>query len=479
MTIARDYIDHGASPEAEASVLGCIMLDPRLLQEARRALVYTHFTSGSNRTIWRAMCSLDDEGVPVDVLAINDQLGSRIDNATGKTLLHQVGGPTAISKLSMNVVGTTSFDNALRIVLERASRRELLRIVDDARTRLNDGHGATDVIARINDGIEKLGSNLGSDDHSSYASSIAREVFADLESGESLLTRCPTGIVPVDALLDGGFALGMHYVVGARSGHGKTTLTSSVVAGLLDQNPDLHVDWYGCEVPRKWQFIRIASAWADLPESFWRSKGEQQKMLYGKAVRACGWGEDLHARLRIFHWASISMREVALQTAVRRRALGNKPLLVVVDYLQRAWGGDSDKPNERITAASSMLAELADDNTITLGLTQFGKDTSNEPVPIPKHSQASWSADILNDACDFLIYHRPCLESLPPLACLQLAKSRYGRLAHTWMLGSASNRFGSFHAPGSDIMRSIDSTHPNLDLRIPSVPGLNTGEIRP
>lgn len=98
---------------------------------------------------------------------------------------------------------------------------------------------------------------------------------------------------------------------------------------------------------------------------------------------------------------------------------------------------------------------------------------------MPKHTQARWAADIVNDACDFLIYHRPMSESCPPLACLQLAKSRYGRLAHVWMLGSASNRFEPFHAPGSEVIRSIEAQHPNIDLRIPSVPGLNTGEIRP
>lgn len=480
MTIERDYIDHGASPEAEASVLGCILLDPRLLPEARRVLAQRHFTRGSNRTIWKSMCQLNDNGVDVDVLSISDLLGDEIDPSTGKSLLRQVGGPTSISKLSMDVVSTTSFDNALRIVLERASRRELLRIIDDARAGLGDGYNASDVIERMNVGIEQIATGPDNDDVTSYASSIAREVFADLEHGEPLLKHHPTGNRAFDRLLDGGLALGMHYIVGAQSGHGKTTITSAIVAGLLEHNPDLHVDWYGCEVPRKWQFCRIASSWANLSEEFWR-KSQQKELLpmLDRAVKAIGWGKELHSRLRIFHWPSINMRDVALQTAVRRRALGNRPLLVVVDYLQRAWAGDSTKPNERIAAASSMLASLADDHTITLALTQFTKETSpTEPIPMPKHTQARWAADILNDACDFIIYHRPCQESCPPLACLQLAKSRYGRLGHVWLLGSASNRFDPFHSAGSDVMRSIELEHPDIDLRIPSVQGLNTAEIR-
>jgi len=162
--------------------------------------------------------------------------------------------------------------------------------------------------------------------------------------------------------------------------------------------------------------------------------------------------------------------------------LGDKPLIVVVDYIQRATAGTGQKPSERIAAASSMLAEIAGGNTTTIALSQFTTDKgASEPLPIPKADQSSWAKEIHNDACDFIIYHRPLQESCEPLAVIQMAKSRYGRLAHVWALGSPSNRFEAFHAPGSATLQAVRAQYPDLDLALPDAQRmrLNTPELRP
>lgn len=189
------------------------------------------------------------------------------------------------------------------------------------------------------------------------------------------------------------------------------------------------------------------------------------------AVDALGWGSELQDRLRIEHWSRIRMEDVALRTAIRRRAIGDAPLVVVVDYLQRATAGTSQKNNERIAEASALLAGLADDYTATIAMSQFTTEASGEPIPIPKPGHARWAKDIENDACDFVIYHRPMHESQPSLALIQLAKSRYGRLAHAWAVGSDTNRFGW----ARQFQERFDTSY-----RIPeTVRGLATTEIRP
>lgn len=474
------HIDHYANPDAEKSVLACVMIDPRLLATARHVLSLSSFTRPSYREVFRAMCELEDSGAEVGVLGLLDLLGDRVDPVTQRTLLEQCGGSHAIAALSSHIPSTTVFDDAIRIVLERQSRRALGRALEAASMMLADGNDTAATLDMLNRDIDKLHrpAALG-DNPLSHVRSIAKSVLHDLESGDPMLPRIQTGCVPVDALLEGGIALGMHHIFGALSGHGKTTFASSVIAGLLDHNDDVRVDWYGCEVPPKHQFCRIASSWGNVPEKFWRSKTKKDH-AYQRAIEAIGWGVELDARLRIFHTTQIDIRDVALTTAIRRRNIGDAPLIVVVDYIQRAFAGDSHKKNERIADASAQLASLADDRTATIALTQFTQEAGSEPLPIPRPTMARWAKDIENDACDFVIYHRPLQDSCPPLALLQLAKSRYGRLAHTWMLGSPSNRFDSFHRPSSEMIRALEATYPNVELRKPErVKGLHTAEIRP
>lgn len=475
-------IDHGANPKAERAVLACILMDSRLLATARHALTHGSFTRSTHRVLFQVMCELDDAGLCIDVVAISDLLGGRVDPVTKRTLLEQCGGPTKIAQLSHAVPSTTVFDSSVRIVSERESRRALGRALEAATTRLGDGGDTSTTIAALNTDIDRLHrpAALG-DDPISHARSIAETVMADLESGEPMLARLETGCLPVDALLDGGIALGMHHIFGALSGHGKTTFASAVASGLLQQHSDVHVDWYSCEVPPKYQFCRIASNYSNVPEAFWRRQDKSKSThQMARAIEALGWGKELNSRLRIFHTPSINIRDVALTTAIRRRAIGDAPLVVIVDYIQRAFAGESHKQNERIAEASAQLASLADERTATIALTQFTQEAGSEPLPIPRPTMSRWAKDIENDACDFVIYHRPLQESCPPVALMQLAKSRYGRLAHVWALGSPSNRFDAFHRPGSDVVRALEATYPNVELRIPeNVRGLHTPEIRP
>lgn len=476
-------VDHFANQRAEAVVLGCLLEDPRLIPVAAQILRPDHFTLGSHRLVWKALLELTDEGVTVDETMLAVRLSERGDGK--QSHLDAVGGAAALLEYRQSGFSpATQFEPSVRTITERLARRHLKHALDTASMKLGEGSETSSVLDELNAMVAQLDEPGLENDELAYASTIARAVMADLERGpDAKPSTLATGIQPVDALLDGGFALGMHYIVGALSGHGKTTFASALVAGLLEQNPDLVVDWYGCEVPAKWQFCRIASAWADLPERFWRKPEENSARAYKRAVEAIGWGMRLDSRLRIFHCSGeIDMRDVALKTAVRRRALDGQPLLVVVDYLQRSAAGPRNAGiTERIAEASRVHAGLADDSTITLALSQFtDAPTNTEPIPMPKPTMARWAKEIHHDACDWLTYHRPMPEGLPPLAIVQLAKSRYGRLAHVNLLGTPSNRFENFRAPGTEVIRQCEQLY-NVNITAQQAPkpqGLNTMEIR-
>lgn len=481
----REVRSPTSSPHAEAMMLGCVLAKPDLMTKAQLLVGREHFTQNAHRAIWWAMTQLHEEGSAVDEMLVAQQLSTKMNES--KSALEQIGGTETLGRLRKLATNPMDqFQPTAALLAERLRRRSVGYALQTGIMELDAGHDAATVVSSFAERTARLQSTA-SDDEASWASTLAKEVMRDLETGTPQLTTISSGIEAVDLLLGGGFAPGLHYIIGALSGHGKTTFGSAVVAGILHANENVYVDWYGCEVPPKWQFCRIASAWADVPEAFWKSETDKTSAeLYRRAVEALGFGVGLHDRLRVMRKSPIDMRAVALRTAIRRQAIGDAPLFVVVDYLQRATDGRSHDKTGRISGASTMLADLAEDeNTCTIAMSQFTDAPSNdEPIPLPKPGHARWAKEIHHDACDWITYHRPGLESFESLALIQLAKSRYGHLGHTWMLGTPSNRFVPLRSAGSSAVKYCKTNY-GVDINAYGVlerftpQGLNTREIRP
>jgi len=64
-------------PEAEAAVLGSILVDPQGLSEVKVMLRPEHFYMERHGWIYRAMLDLLDRGVDVDTLTIAGELESK------------------------------------------------------------------------------------------------------------------------------------------------------------------------------------------------------------------------------------------------------------------------------------------------------------------------------------------------------------------------------------------------------------------
>lgn len=477
--------DYMRSLEGEELLISCVMQRPDLFAVAQQQLTAKHFRYPHLRVIWETLGEMQAAGVPADLALLTERLSSTPD-PSGQTLLQAVGGAHRVAAVATKAVSPDSqFAPAVDVLCERYRRAELVPLLQVEANRLLSGVGTDEVIPTLVDRLESLRARSEAA-RACDAATLAREVYADLENPERTTPALATGLDYVDLLLDGGFRLGTHTIVGAGSGHGKTTFTSTIVAGLLSTNPDLHVIWYSCEVPAKWQFLRIASSFADVSERFWRdARRDEATQVYRRALKALDWGLETGNRLHI-HNEAPNLSRIRLETRIRRAQIANKPLCVVVDYLQRANPGTpTSSPYDRVAEASRMLAELADEQTFTIGLSQFtDSPTNQEPIPLPKPTMARWAKDLHHDACDWLTYHRPLQESFPEFAIVQLAKSRYGRLAHVNLIGTPSNRFVWLRHPGSDAIRALTQVHSCdwgdlVGRATQRIDGLHTVEVRP
>ena len=80
--------------EAEAAILGNMILDERALVAAIEKLDEDCFYAAANRTIFNALSQLFSQGTPVDVVTLSEKLGDKLDS---------VGGIAYITKIVQNV----------------------------------------------------------------------------------------------------------------------------------------------------------------------------------------------------------------------------------------------------------------------------------------------------------------------------------------------------------------------------------------
>ena len=171
------------SVDAEAAVLGSILIDPGSLSDVIRVLTPADFYVVKNGWVYKACQALNDRKAPIDFVTLTRELEAR-----GQ--LSEIGGPTYISEL-INCVPTALHAQGYAKIVKRLSvRRGLLSILSDAAQLAYDESG---------DEIESL---YAIDRHIAdlrlAAISRLSEVKAVISWGDILQTEYPepTWIVP-------------------------------------------------------------------------------------------------------------------------------------------------------------------------------------------------------------------------------------------------------------------------------------------
>ena len=112
--------------DAERTVLGSIMIDPGLFYEtASMGLEADHFYLDAHRRIYRRMNDLDGDGIPIDMLTLQEAL-------TRKKELEAVGGMAYLSSLIDGVPERESIAAWIDIVKGKAMLRGVIVISQNA-----------------------------------------------------------------------------------------------------------------------------------------------------------------------------------------------------------------------------------------------------------------------------------------------------------------------------------------------------------
>jgi replicative DNA helicase len=107
--------------DAEEAILGGILLDPEALGRVIDVLQPEGFYIGAHRDIYRAMVSLQVQGLPTDLVSVATRLKDQ-------DLLDKVGGQSKLVQLVDRTVSAVNIDQYAKLVTEKATRRKLIQV---------------------------------------------------------------------------------------------------------------------------------------------------------------------------------------------------------------------------------------------------------------------------------------------------------------------------------------------------------------
>lgn len=337
---------------AERAVVGGMMLDEGAAARAVEQLTGEDFLDGKCRHIFSAALKLASEGRRIDCVTVLSRLGPE--------------ARPFVLKAANETPSISGFQQYVDIVLEESRRRQLLDAITRAQMMLIEG-------GPINGAEQELAAALGacskSDGGACTAEQAMRETIDELECERKsgTVSGVTSGFADVDYKI-GRFQPKGYYIIGARSGMGKTALLLCMVRAAAKDGKRLLV--FSLEMPRNGKgglgtrlLTQETQIWHDTIR-FAKYSGEDLQLMNQQA------GEPYMNNIVIIDRAGLTIAQI--QAAIRRV----KPDAVYIDYLGLIKGPKADKRDIEVGLVSQELKNTAKIcNIPVVCLVQLNRDT--------------------------------------------------------------------------------------------------------
>ncbi len=393
------------SKELEEAVLGAIMLEKSAFDTVVEILKPECFYAEAHQSIFKAMKSLADKSLPIDLLTVVEELKLKGE-------LELVGGPYYVSKLTNAVVSSANIEAHARIVLQKFIQRELIRISGEI---IGDAYeDTTDVFDLLDDAESKLfeitNNHLRSafeDINTVLVKTIQR--IEDMRNKDEDITGVPSGFPSLDKLTYGWQQTDL-IVLAARPSVGKTAFALNLArSAALHPTKPTPVVFFSLEMSSSQLVQRILSAESEIwLEKITRGKLEEHEMkqLYKRGIERLS-----NAPIYIDDTAALNIFE--LRAKCRRLKNKHDIGLIIIDYLQLMSGGGDNKNGNReqeISKISRDLKGLAKELKVPIiALSQLSREVEKrkEGAKIPQLSDLRESGAIEQDADMVMFLYRP------------------------------------------------------------------------
>src|SRR6187549_2455141 len=423
--------------ELEEAVLGAIMLEKSAFDTVIEILKADCFYGEANQRIFKAMISLAQKTLPIDLLTVVEELKIKEE-------LELVGGPYYVSKLTNAVVSSANIEAHSRIVLQKFIQRELIRISGEI---IGDAYeDSTDVFDLLDDAESKLfeiTNNHLRKEYNSIDTILVNTIkrIEDLRQRNEDVTGVPSGFSHLDRVTYGWQNSDL-IILAARPAVGKTAFALN-----LARNAAMHatkptpVALFSLEMSAGQLVQRILSAESEIwLEKIARGKMEEHEMkqLYARGIQRL-------AQAPLFIDDTPALNIFELRAKCRRLKNKHNIGMIIIDYLQLMSGtaeGKGTNREQEISNISRNLKGLAKElNVPIIALSQLSRAVetrgAKDGSKTPQLSDLRESGAIEQDADMVIFLSRPEYydittnaegENIKGLTEVKIAKHRNGTL---------------------------------------------------
>lgn len=378
--------------DAEASLLGAILIDPDSLVKIADNLRADDFFDAKHRRIYEAVTELYNENSAIDVLTIADKLKNN-DN------LDTVGGASYLTELTNFVPTASHIEQYAEIVAQKALRRRLITVSKEM-TELS-----MDESKKLSELVEEAESKLFevSQKHTKQNIISLEEVLAtsfdrldELHKDKGQIRGVPTGYKDLDNIL-AGFQKSDLVVLAARPSMGKTALALNFTHNIAVQSAE-PVLMFSLEMSKEQLVDRLLSMESGVDAWALRT-GNLSDADFEKIAQAMGTLSE--AQIYIDDSPGITISD--LRTKARREAHKRQLGLIVVDYLQlmsggSRFGGDGNRVQEISEISRGLKGVARELNVPILALSQLSRSVESRHPQIPQLADLRESGSIEQDA---------------------------------------------------------------------------------
>lgn len=375
--------------EAEASVLGGILLENQAVLKVLEVVQAEDFYREAHRKIFHAMVDLQDRGEPVDLITLSEELGL-------KGWMQEVGGAAYLASLVDRIPTAANILYHARIVKEKSILRQIIEAATDiARQGYEENEDAIVCLDRAEQTILEISRRQLRKGFVPLRT-VLQDSFHTLEAmygNQGMITGVATGFVDFDRLTS-GLQRSDLIILAGRPSMGKTALALNIARNAAVKS-NVPVAVFSLEMSKEQLALRLLCAEAQIDGSRLRT-GHIKKTDWKDLTSAATVLSQ--APIYIDDSPGISVRE--MRGKARQMRQESKIGLVIVDYLQLMQGsGRAEGRVQEISEISRSLKQLAKELDLpVIALSQLNRAVENRPDKRPILADLRESGAIEQDA---------------------------------------------------------------------------------
>ncbi len=390
--------------DAEVAVLGSMLIDNETIPDVAQLLHKGDFYSPDHQAIYEAMLGLFDQGKPVDLVILAEDLRQR-------EVLERLGGPNSLVAIVERVPSAANAEYYANIVRQASLRR---RLIHACTVVARDSYDATVETEVLLDKAQAEVFAVTQGDRFAEATAvrdILQEIFNDIESMQAnRITGLRTWFNDLDDLTC-GLQRSDLVIVAGRPSMGKTTLALNISARVALGGPPSRPDKAGAkpvlifslEMSKPVIARNILCGHARVDAHRLRRGLLPREELNALTMKA---GDLYEAPIYIDDTPGLSLRD--LRTRARRLKMSLPELsLIIIDYLQLMEERQAENRQQEISIISRGLKGLARElNVPVIAISQLSRATEAREGHIPRMSDLRESGSLEQDADLILLLYR-------------------------------------------------------------------------